>query len=331
VQSSLDRSESPPHATGVAPQHVDGVSNPSAPNDIRCKLCDVGLRTRFPRVRDNVTGEYFAIHECPVCGIGVTVPGVVDLARYYGPAYWGGRHSFTADYCARRRVRLLSSLVPPKDGGRLLDFGCGDGHFLQRAARKGWLSVGYESTFSPVRSGAEYEVVTSQEALLARAPFDAITVWHVLEHLPELLETLRELAGMLTPSGTIILAVPDAGGVQASTLGAHWMHLDVPRHLFHLGRSSLEKALAMADLAPIRWWNHEFEYDVMGWSQSTLSLAGMPSAFFNAVTGRMQFGPRQVGALMCGAATSLVTLPLAAKWGSSLTVAARRLGGSNRL
>jgi SAM-dependent methyltransferase len=221
-------------------------------------------------------------------------------------------------------MRILSSLARSKPEGRLLDFGCGDGHFLQRASRQGWHCVGFESTFSPVRSCAGYEVVTTHEALLARAPYDAVTVWHVLEHLPDPLQTLRDLAGMLAADGVIVVAVPDARGVQASTLGAHWLHLDVPRHLFHLSRSSLEKALALAALGPVRWWNHEFEYDVMGWSQSALAMVGMPSAFFNAVTGRMPFGPRQVAALASGVAASLITLPLAAKWGSSLTVAARR-------
>jgi len=281
-------------------------------------------------VRDAVTGEFFAILECPACGLGVTVPSVVDLPRYYGPAYWGGRHAFTADYCARRRIRVLSALTSPKPGSRLLDYGCGDGDFLQRASRMGWLSVGYESAFSPVRSGAGYEVVTTPAALAARAPFDAITAWHVLEHLPEPFETLRELADMLNPDGIIIFAVPDAGSVQASTFGARWMHLDVPRHLFHFSRPSLEKALELAALRPVRWWTREFEYDLMGWSQSALSLTGMPSAFFNAVTGRMGFGPRWVGAFMCGATASLATLPLAVKWGSSLTVAASRLAGSSR-
>ena len=116
-------------------------------------LCDVLLRIRLRRVRDAVTGEYFAILECPACGLGVTVPGVVDVLRYYGPAYWSGRHAFTADYCARRRIRLLSSLARPRTGAASWTTGCGDGDFLRRASRWGWLAVGFESAFSPVRSG----------------------------------------------------------------------------------------------------------------------------------------------------------------------------------
>jgi 2-polyprenyl-3-methyl-5-hydroxy-6-metoxy-1,4-benzoquinol methylase len=323
----LDALEGSVHAAMAGERQLDQESSrmaPDASQEVRCSLCDLPLRTRYKRVNDPVTGEDFAIGECPSCGLGVTLPRVDDLARYYGPVYWGGRHAFTADFCARRRVRLLSSQMHPKPGHRLLDFGCGDGHFLQRAAAEGWSCIGYESSFSPVRSGQNYEIVPTLEALAAKAPFDAITLWHVLEHLPDPRETLRELSGMLTPNGLMIVAVPDAGGVQAKLFGPRWMHLDVPRHLYHFGAESLERVLKLADLAPVRRWQHEFEYDVMGWAQSALAAAGMPSAFFNAVTGRMSFGPRWVGSFVAGSAISAATLPFALKWGSSVTVAARR-------
>jgi len=328
--AGVDEPVSRVHDTDDGEGSLGGASASRTRSDVaRCNFCRIPTRVRFSRVRDEITGEDFAIHECPACDLGVTFPSVVDLDRYYGPAYWGGRHSFTADYCARRRVRLLSSLPKPKLGSRLLDFGCGDGHFLQRAAKAGWAPVGYESSFSPIRSGALFDVLRTHEELLARAPFDAITVWHVLEHVSDPLQTLRDLCGMLTPGGIIIIAVPDAGGVQATAMGAQWMHLDVPRHLFHLNRSSLKKGLELANLDPIRWWNHEFEYDLMGWSQSVLAKAGMPTAFFNAVTGRMKSGPRQLAAIGAGSAVSLGVLPLAMLWGSTITVAARRVGGAS--
>jgi SAM-dependent methyltransferase len=294
-------------------------------SDEKCPLCGLALAPRFAGIRDQVTGEDFSILSCPRCNLGVTAPRVTDLARYYGAQYWGGRHSFTAEYCARRRVRLLDELAKLPPGSRVLDFGSGDGNFLRRTSREGWVSFGVEASFLPEnKAPGGYEVFTSLDAVRSRGPFDAITLWHVLEHLTDPLAMIRELEGLLRPRGVIVIAVPDAEGVQARTLGADWMHLDVPRHLFHFGRKSLERLLSLAALSPFRWWNHEFEYDLMGWSQSALAKAGMPDAFFHAVTGRMPFGPQWAAAVACGIATSAVTLPLALKWGSSITVAARR-------
>jgi SAM-dependent methyltransferase len=289
-----------------------------------CPLCNVPLAGRFDGIRDLVTGENFSIIACPQCALGVTAPRVTDLARYYGTQYWGGRHSFTAEYCARRRMRMLGGAATLPAGGRVLDFGCGDGTFLRHTSKAGWASFGVEASFRPEQATEGYEVFNSLDAIRGRGPFDAITLWHVLEHLTDPLAVIRELAGLLAPGGVLVIGVPDAGGVQARTLGADWMHLDVPRHLYHFGRASLERLLSLASLSPFRWWNHEIEYDLMGWSQSALAKAGMPGAFFDAVTGRIPFGARWTAAMVCGAAVSAATLPLALKWGSSITVAARR-------
>ncbi len=309
-------------ASASKPSLVDraGVSTPT-----ECIICHSALSTRYEKVRDFVTGEDFAILGCVTCGLGVTSPTATDLARYYGPQYWGGRHGFTAEYCARRRVSLLAQMARLPPGSRVLDFGSGDGNFLRRASREGWVSVGLEASFLPENNApGGYEVFNNLDDVRARGPFDAITLWHVLEHLPDPVATLRELEGMLTPKGVIVIGVPDAQGVQAQTLGAHWMHLDVPRHLFHFGRTSLERLLARTSLSPFRWWNHEFEYDLMGWSHSTLSKVNAPVDFFEAVTGRIPFGVRWAASMAAGTALSAAMLPLALKWGSSITVVARR-------
>ncbi len=291
-----------------------------------CAVCQTALSVRFPVVTDPVTEEVFSVLGCPACGLGVTSPQVSELGRYYGARYWGGRHGFTAEYCARRRVKLLARLARLAPGSRVLDFGSGDGNFLRRASREGWVSFGVEASFLPENSApGGYEVYTSLEGVKPRGPFDAITLWHVFEHLPDPVATLRELESMLTPRGVIVLAVPDAQGVQAQTFGADWMHLDVPRHLYHFGRLSLEKSLERVGLAPFRWWKHEFEYDLMGWTQSALSKANLPVDFFEAVTGRIPMGLEWAASVACGSLVSAAALPLAAKWGSSITVAARRI------
>ena len=209
-------------------------------------------------IRDFVTGENFSIVACGTCKLGVTAPRVTDLARYYGPQYWGGRHGFTAEYCACRRVKMLSELAKLPPSSRVLDFGSGDGNFLRRTSREGWVSFGVEASFLPEEPGTgrlrgvqqpgrgpqPRPVRRDHHLARARAPARSRL-------------DLRELEGMLTPGGVMVIGVPDADGVQARTLGADWMHLDVPRHLFHFGRTSLERLLPLASLSPFGWWNHE--------------------------------------------------------------------------
>jgi SAM-dependent methyltransferase len=318
MHASADGSASP---TSASPSPALG----HGAGDEKCPLCGVTLALRFEGIRDLVTGESFSVLTCGTCNLGVTAPRVTDLARYYGTQYWGGRHSFTAEYCARRRVKILTRMTQGATSGRVLDFGCGDGTFLRRASQAGWTSFGVEASFRPEDAAPEgYEVFNSLDAVRSRGPFNAITMWHVLEHLTDPLAMVRELEGLLAPGGVFIIGVPDADGVQARTLGADWMHLDVPRHLYHFGRTSLERLLSLTSLSPFGWWNHEIEYDLMGWSQSALAKVGMPGTFFDAVTGRIPFGARWAGAMIAGAAASAATLPLALKWGSSVTVAARR-------
>jgi SAM-dependent methyltransferase len=133
---------------------------------------------------------------------------------------------------------------------------------------------------------AGLEVYPHISDVRSRGPFDAVTLWHVLEHLPEPRARLREIRGMLSLNGLLIIAVPNAGGLQARTFGANWLHLDVPRHLYHFTHSSLAGLLRMEGFAPLREWHQELEYDVLGWSQSALNLAPLPpNLFFNLLRG----------------------------------------------
>ena len=106
-----------------------------------CNACGDALErpqdSRLDDVKDPQSGQRFAILRCATCGLGHTSPSPEDLGAYYGPAYYGGRHSFTAQYCASRRVRILEQATWKKRG-KLLDIGCGDGSFLSAAVARGW-------------------------------------------------------------------------------------------------------------------------------------------------------------------------------------------------
>jgi hypothetical protein len=117
--------------------------------------------------------------------------------------------------------------------------------------------------------------------------FDCITMWHTLEHMRDIPSTLKRAATLLDGKGRAVIAVPDWGGIQAKIFGEKWLHLDVPRHLYHFDMCSLRSGLESAGFSLERHWHHEFEYDLLGWSQSALNwLMPRPNIFFDALTGK---------------------------------------------
>ncbi len=210
-----------------------------------------------------------------------------DLGSYYGAPYYGNRHGATAKYCTRRRVRLLTKCCGSGAGRCLLDVGCGDGAFLLKARAHEWRVIGTE--MSPQRARqAGLDVCNSLGEAAVGGPFDCVTAWHVLEHFQDPLATLEQIRTLLAPGGTLLLAVPDALGHQARLTGRKWLHLDVPRHLHHFGKRSLKLHLTRAGFDVVRTWHGEFEYDVLGWSQSALNwlFPAAPNSFFAILTGR---------------------------------------------
>jgi SAM-dependent methyltransferase len=266
-----------------------------------CTVCGNRLTPRLPQVLDPLTGETFAIHTCTVCGLGHTLPQPQDLSRYYGPVYHGSRHGFTAQHCTRRRLGFLAAATVGDTGRRLLDIGCGDGSFLLAARDAGWEVMGTELNPKLARA-AGLDVKESLEQVQDDSAFDCTTMWHSLEHMRDVKSTLVRVSRLLKPTGTLIIAVPHAGGLQARLFGRYWLHLDVPRHLYHFDAGSLSSCLDVAGFTPQRWWHQELEYDLMGWSQSALNaLFPVPNLFLDSLMGK----PGNVGSGMIAANLAL--------------------------
>ena len=274
-----------------------------------CGICGGERRPRFPKVLDPHSKETFAIDGCVRCGHGVTVPAPIDLGPYYPEVYYGGRHGFTHRHCFGRRLSWLQQAEPTP--GRLLDVGGGDGSFVEMASGKGWSATAVERNPEPLRARG-LQVVTDMAAAGDLGPFEAITMWHSLEHFTDLDAVLASIRNLLSARGRLIVAVPRASSFQAKVAGRHWLHLDVPRHLHHFSDASLTHLLENHGLSVQRVWRHEYEYDLMGWVQS-LSNGLLPTKnlFFDIATGR---APADVGGLAKTVAIALgmMLLPLAA-------------------
>ena len=141
--------------------------------------------------------------------------------------------------------------------GRLLDIGCGTGDFLSVAKSVGWQTVGFEPNDKArnlaLSKGVELVAETTD---LPDASFDVITMWHVLEHVPDVEAQIKELRRLVKPGGTIVIAVPNFKSVDAKYYGKFWAAYDVPRHLWHFSKTAIKKlfeeqALFLEEVKPM--------------------------------------------------------------------------------
>jgi len=222
----------------------------------QCGVCgSTGLIPLF-EARDRnfrTTDQVFVVHRCPACGIAQTLPmpSQDQLAGFYPPAYYptGG---MKPDYYRRRilpaQQEKLDLLLRFRSSGRLLDAGCGAGFFVRAAADGGFQAEGLEMSADAVAFGIRENGVriTHGNLLEAHFPhgsFDVVTLWHVLEHLPRPVETLRRVRMLLSEGGILVTAVPNFASLQARVFRSRWYHLEVPRHLYHFTPNALRRLL----------------------------------------------------------------------------------------
>lgn len=133
--------------------------------------------------------------------------------------------------------------------GIVLDIGSGTGDFLAEAKKQNWKTVGMEPS-DKAKSIAKQKGVCLVESYeeLEDHYFDVITMWHVLEHVPDLDFQINELKRLLKPNGTIIIAVPNYKSFDAHHYGKYWAAYDVPRHLWHFSKSAIQQLFAQKNI-----------------------------------------------------------------------------------
>ena len=138
----------------------------------------------------------------------------------------------------KRKIKMIERFAFQ---GKLLDYGCGTGHFLSYASQHGWNIRGVEpddTARSQITENLSPYVASSLPELTDH-DFDVITLFHVLEHVHSLEETLSDLIARLNRNGVLFLALPNYKSADAARYGTHWAGYDVPRHLYHLNQKSI--------------------------------------------------------------------------------------------
>lgn len=246
-----------------------------------CLLCgrrDYVQIIEAPDAIPGGSGLWFAVVQCRHCMLCFTNPrpSPAAIGRFYPRSY--RPHQARRSRSHRRLTRSIFNLIPGREEsqtpgpgpGRLLDFGCGAGSFLERVGRQGWQTTGLDMSENAAR---EVSARTKCKVLVGSLPhpdlqpatFDVITMRQSLEHVHQPLETLREAFRLLAPGGKLLVSVPNIASLPFRWFGHAWVGLDLPRHLTHFSPRTLPRMLLRAgfEVGPVHMLRHR------SWLQSS--------------------------------------------------------------
>lgn len=179
-------------------------------------------------------------------------PEADKLSRYYQSDKYishSGKSNnlINSIYLLARKISLRwkqNLISNQKDKGSILDVGCGTGEFLNKMKSSGWKVSGIEPIETPRKKAEQILNQSINESLEnTTGEFDIITLWHVLEHLPKLNESIQKVHKLLKPDGLLIIAVPNYNSQDAKTYKQFWAAYDTPRHLWHFNKGSMSRLL----------------------------------------------------------------------------------------
>lgn len=233
-----------------------------------CPVCKNQSTQQVLTVKDfTVSHELFPVMECNDCSLRFTqdIPCETAIQQYYQSANYIS-HSNTKKgivnrlYHFARFFTMLSKEALVKNAtkkqvGMLLDVGCGTGVFVHSMVKAGWNVVGIEPD-KDARALAlkkyNCDIYSAEELfILPEATYDAITLWHVLEHVHGLDAYIDQLKKLLAPGGKLIIAVPNYTSNDAAVYKEYWASYDVPRHLYHFSPASMRKLMELHGLKVI--------------------------------------------------------------------------------
>ena len=243
---------------------------------VNCPVCNSDQCHFALKVKDHsVSGEYFDIFECKRCSLRFTKDPPPDdkIARYYQSedyiSHSNTRKGFVNALYHLVRNRTLTNkyhLIENSTGikgGDHLDIGAGTGAFVQFMNLHGWKSTGIE----PDEKARDRALAHHDTTLLPTEEFDsffpgsfnAISMWHVLEHVHDLHSYLHRVKELLKPGGLLFIAVPNYTSYDAMKYKANWAAYDVPRHLYHFSPASMrwllrETGFQLSQIVPM-WWD----------------------------------------------------------------------------
>lgn len=213
-----------------------------------CPICKSDVFTQWGQV------DVYKIMTCDSCGVGITSPfptkdelSLTNTAMYKieerVQAYMTRKKYFEKRYRA-----FLADIKKLVSKGRLLDVGCNLGLFLWVAQSEGFEVTGVELNTECAEYGREHFSLTIHSSYLEElrfpdASFDVITLFDVLEHVPDIHGFLNEVRRILRNNGLLVLQSPNLGSLMADLTKSGWHWLTPPDHLYHFTPQSIQRLL----------------------------------------------------------------------------------------
>ncbi|MCQ2238004.1 MAG: class I SAM-dependent methyltransferase [Bacteroidaceae bacterium] len=224
----------------------------------KCPVCGSVQLKHFLTCTDcYATGENFHILKCSKCGFKMTqdVPVEAEIGRYYeSPDYISHTNTrsgimnrvyhWVRSYMLKKKAKLVEEACHMKKG-RILDIGCGTGYFAHTMQQRDWDVEAIEKS-ADARAFAwqHFNLNVLDESHMNSfndRSFNAITMWHVMEHIEDLPALWSLLKRQLQDQGRLIVAVPNCSSADAAVYNSMWAAYDVPRHLWHFTPDTMQQ------------------------------------------------------------------------------------------
>lgn len=252
----------------------------------------------FLKTKDySVTGEEFELHQHEDADMLVTLPKPQKLEIYYQSESYISHtdskktvfdklYQYAKEYNLMTKLRLIEKHQFP--GTYLLDYGAGTGDFVRAAQQKGYKVEGFEpNQLARAKAASKGVVLKATTKGVENKTFDVVTLWHVLEHIPNLEQELAKIKGWMKKDALLVIAVPNYKSYDAQYYKKYWAAYDVPRHLWHFSRKGFhdyfeKNGMKVLGEAPLRLdayyvslLSEKFQKNMLPW------LAGLYRGFLS--------------------------------------------------